>query len=203
VSSTSPLDELLAYLRERFTARVAALVPLLAGASLVPSPPTGLLDLLGRLALAGTLVAQFRLWDDLADRRRDRIDHPERVLSRARSLVPFWGLLVALLLFNLLAVGLSRPPEALAILVGCDAAFLAWYGFLRHWVPVVLRAPFLLLKYPGFVYLLAARPDVPAGASLIAPLVLVYVVLCGYEWWHDPRPRRAVSRTVSPPGNTP
>jgi 4-hydroxybenzoate polyprenyltransferase len=203
VSSTSPLDELFPYLRERFTARVALLVPLLAGASFVPSPPAGTLDLLGRLALAGTLVGQFRFWDDLADRRRDRVDHPERILSRTRSLVPFWGVLVALLLFNLLAVGMSRPPVALGLLGGCDAAFLAWYGVLRHRVPVVLRAPVLLLKYPAFVYLLAARPDCPAGPSLIAPLILVYVLLCAYEWWHDPRPRQAVSRTVSSPGNNP
>jgi SAM-dependent methyltransferase len=197
VSSTSSLDELVRYLRERWTGRVALLVPLLAGASLVPAPCAGALDLLGRLALAGTLVLQFRLWDDLADRRRDSIDHPDRVLPRARSLVPFHAALAALLPLNLAVVGLSSPPEALAVLLGVDVAFLAWYGILRSLVPApVVRAHVLLLKYPVFVFLLAFRPDVLVGTPLIATLVLVYVLLCAYEWWHDPRLRHAVSPTL-------
>src|SRR5262245_41007614 len=97
VSLTSSLDELFRYLRERFTARVALLLPLLAGASLLPTPCSGAPDLLGRLALASTLVLQFRLWDDLADRDRDRQHHPDRILPRARSIGTFHATFAALL----------------------------------------------------------------------------------------------------------
>ena len=61
-----------------------------------PSPSTVLLT----TALAGSLVLQFRLWDDLADLPEDRRRHPDRVLGRTRTTRPFWGLLAATAALN-------------------------------------------------------------------------------------------------------
>jgi hypothetical protein len=75
---------LLAYRRERLPVRLIA--PLSAGLALASAPAarafTGL-TLLQDAGLMALMLAQFRLWDDLADRARDADAHPDRVLVRA------------------------------------------------------------------------------------------------------------------------
>ena len=76
---------MIAYLAERLSPAIfvpaAALIALVSHTAGGHAADSWLLDLL----LALLLIAQFRLWDDLADREHDRRAHPERVLVRART----------------------------------------------------------------------------------------------------------------------
>jgi len=77
------------YCAERIPLRLflplAALLALAARVDAARSIPESIVDA-GILLL---LMAQFRLWDDIADRPHDRIAHPERVLVGAPSDTPF------------------------------------------------------------------------------------------------------------------
>ena len=126
-------------------------------------------------ALAFSLVAQCRLWDDLADRGRDLRSHPERVLVRARSLAPFLYATVLLGGANALALcAFNGPAHAL----GAAALFAAIAGWYRwHARRELAHALMLLLKYPAFVPLLAAPGTWPLAAAAV-----VYGALCAFEW---------------------
>jgi 4-hydroxybenzoate polyprenyltransferase len=65
---------------------------------------------LATAALAFALVAQFRLWDDLVDRERDRRVHPQRVLARTRSAASFRRFAVALGIGNTLGLAALNGP---------------------------------------------------------------------------------------------
>jgi hypothetical protein len=179
-------DELFLYLRTRFGSRIGLLVVLLLLGSLAELPAI-LIDLGVRAVLAATLVAQFRLWDDLADRERDRREHPDRILPRATSLVPFHVLLAAAFAANVGLLVAFRPVWTVVLFLALNAVLLAWYGRLRGWVnrPRV-HSLVLLLKYPAFVVLLAGV----ATLRLLAAAALVYLILCVYEFLHDLRPSR-------------
>jgi len=133
-----------------------------------------------RLGLSGltayTLVAQFRVWDDLEDREHDGALHPDRVLSEAATLLPFWGLLTTLVLLNcfLLAFALSAAAAFLAVCVG----YLAWYRLRTR-----RGYHLLLLKYPALVTVLALQQGATPHALV---LVLIYLTFCIYEVLHDP-----------------
>src|SRR5438128_2339903 len=109
VSSTWSITELLHYRRTRFPLRrflpLALLLTL--AASTVDEAVTGWL-VLQRLLLVLLWLFQLRLEDDLADRERDRRDHPDRVLVRADSR-PFLVLLVLLAAGNTLLTAWLRP----------------------------------------------------------------------------------------------
>lgn len=130
------------------------------------------------------LLAQFRLWDDLADRGVDAVQHPERVLVRARSSAKSVAVCVALGAINCsIAVQRDRPEFAVCILAGLIALLLfAYSGSSKEAVKDLLR----LLKYPAFVMLLAvgqaaASVHTATGAALVA-----YAAACAYEVVHDP-----------------
>ena len=93
------------------------------------------------------LVVQFRLWDDLEDRARDRVAHPARVLVDAAA-EPFRILLFVLMLA---AAALSaQQASALAATLALNAAFWCAYRLARPRISVNgWRFGLLLLKYPG------------------------------------------------------
>ncbi len=131
------------------------------------------------MALSGltayTLVAQFRLWDDLEDRKHDAVQHPYRVLSGAVTLLPFWGLFAALALLNLVLLA-AELSAALGWLAIC-AVHLVWYRLRRR-----RGHHLLLIKYPAIATVLALQH----GATPHAPaLALVYLTFCIYEVLHD------------------
>src|SRR5437870_9734138 len=77
------LEELIRYRRSRVPLRLyLPLAVFLTIAAQLTGRQGTILTLLIDLALAGTMLFQFRLWDDLTDRERDRLEHPERVLVR-------------------------------------------------------------------------------------------------------------------------
>ena len=193
MSSSSSAD-LRAWGRERFQLRrfgPLALVLALAASAGAGRPRV---ERLGRDALlALLLLLQFRLWDDLADLPRDRVDHPERVLCRAATHGPFRAAMVGSAGASALLLARSsghRGPAALARLLGfaaLNAGLFAWYaGPGRRRSGTALGARIVILKYPAFVALLRGS-DRPAGVALALACAGVYLALCAHELLDDGR----------------
>ena len=173
------MDELYLYLRERLPllrfGPVALLLILLGGA---PE-----LERLPMVGLALLLVAVFRLRDDLADRSRDAVEHPDRVLVRASRLQPFvialyLGLLVAFVLVSF-AYDARRGVGLLALALGFELAYRLDLPGRQYWV---------LLKYPCFLVLLA---DVvtPMTVTLCYLSFVVFEQVDDKVLWSRPRRR--------------
>ena len=177
VSSASFAEPLAAWLGERMPPRLYGLAAgvILAGAAVGGSPTW--LWLPCAVATLILLLLQFRLWDDLADVPRDRVEHPERFLPRCASFAPFHAALGAAGIAGLLAVGFLSGLYAALALVALNAAAALWYR----------RAParrtgslLVLAKYPVFSALIAPAPlDPPA---LAAACIAVYLAFCAHEW---------------------
>jgi hypothetical protein len=172
-----------AYWRERF--RPVVFVPaamLIAAASRGAAGAAPTSWTIG-ICCALLLLAQFRLWDDLADRERDRAAHPSRVLARTSRLGPFIAACLILGTINVLLAAWLRGTQGAAAVVALDVAAAAWYT----WRPARRTAAsdlLLLTKYPAFVVVLAI------GSSASLPVVVlaaagVYGLACLFEVWHD------------------
>lgn len=138
--------------------------------------------------IALLLIFQFRLWDDLADAPRDRLDHPERVLPRCASDTVFPTAICLSAGINLIAILMLSGVLAGMLLLLLNIVFAAWY---RRGISKRIGfagAHFVLLKYPAFVVLLAPRPV--DATSLALACAAVYFALGAYEMIHDPRHRR-------------
>ncbi|HEU4342431.1 MAG TPA: hypothetical protein VFU31_12745, partial [Candidatus Binatia bacterium] len=137
-------------------------------------------------ALACTLIFQFRLWDDLESLEEDRLQHPERILSKAVSLVPFRAFLILLFTLNSVFLSLGRDfvPRLAAFLL-LSGGLLCWYRGRRR-VPhnKLADSHLILLKYPLFVYLIT-QPSQAGFISLGLSMSVVYLCFCIYEILHD------------------
>jgi hypothetical protein len=173
VSSASWIADLGAYLRTRFPPRrfvpLALFLALAAGASLWYA------------LLALPWLLQFRLADDLADRERDRLRHPDRILVRAAPL-PFRVFLGLLTAGNVALAAWWLPPPRWAEYLVLTGLFLAWYALPRHRLPPLAAGLPVLLKYPAFVHLLREP-----GAANGWALVLVGACFVAHEFLHDPQ----------------
>ncbi len=175
-----------AYLVERFRPVVflpAIALQLLLALGAVGAAPTPA-RLVPAAALATLLLLQFRLWDDLEDRHRDRVTHPERILVCA-SPAPFRRALAAIGLGNLVLCAAAPSAGALAGLVLLDAAFAAAYRLRTRVSDHVWRFRVLLLKYPIFVGLIATTSGDPRPFHLALAMALMYAAACGHEAYHD------------------
>jgi 4-hydroxybenzoate polyprenyltransferase len=130
------------------------------------------------IGLAALLIVTFRLRDDLADRERDAIEHPERVLTRAASTRPFalavaFGLALAFVHVHR-TFGLTRGLALLGLAAAFELAYRLELPGRHRWV---------LLKYPIFALLLADR---------LAPTLagLCYASFAIYERIDDPALRQ-------------
>jgi hypothetical protein len=187
------------YLETRFHAGVFVpcavflLVVALAGGAAPNAGDTAL-----AVAVGLGLLLQFRLMDDLADRERDRVAHPGRVLPAAPALAPFHALLACTFLFNLAALGApAAGGSRSAVFVGLTAFYGWWYGRLRdHVSRSVVRYHVVVAKYPVFVFLVGAGEGV--GRRLAAAMTLAYLCFALYEALHDDelRASAAVARVV-------
>ena len=144
---------------------------------------------LGQLLFSGvqawTLLLQFRLWDDLCDRERDRRTHPDRVLVRAASLAPFRVLLILAFLLNLALVAVRPDFLNLGLFLALNGAAALWYGWGRRVPPnAILGYHLVLVKYPVFVLLLSQPVSSGWGATLA--MGLVYLCFAIHEAIHDP-----------------
>lgn len=137
--------------------------------------------------LALGLLFQFRLWDDLNDRARDRIAHPNRLLSKTVNTTHFHALHIAALIFNfILLVLLSIPRDQIEMFILLNGSFLLWYRWLhRYCVSRIIACHVILLKYPAFVYLLNRNSSEDLGLHLFLSMISVYFCFCIYELLHD------------------
>jgi hypothetical protein len=127
------------------------------------------------------LLAQFRLWDDLADRAHDAARHPGRALVRSPTTLPYT--LACVLLGGTALALVSLRPGALAGIVALGALDLTLGTFYTLRSRRSARGDVLLLtKYPAFVLIVGAgSPTVMTGLAMI----LVFFGACAYEMWHD------------------
>ena len=192
------------YRAERLPWAMTSIVPLLlavcAQAGARSNPTTFVVD----VVLASLLFAQFRIFDDLADRPRDARTHPGRVLVRTRTVRPIViaGFILAaatvgiLLLRRAVLLDSAVLPAARASAIG---AYLALIGLLSSWYSLrgkrtLVGDHLLLTKYPAFVWIVAtsrvtlpAPGRAPATAQLVLSMVAVYLAACVYEALHDDR----------------
>ena len=138
------------------------------------------------LTLAYTLLLQFRLWDDLNSRGQDRLEHPERVLSKVKALLPFHKLFFLSLVFNCAVLFLEpdfRPK--LAGFIALNGGLLLWYRRrLGLSLNKIINSHVVLAKYPLFVYLLSDTSRAASTPYLLS-LSVVYLCFCVYELLHD------------------
>ena len=172
------------YLRERFRLRIyvpAALA--IAGAAATVAPEWTLLARDAGFALL--LLAQFRLWDDLADRERDAVVHPERTLVRAADVAQPVAFCGALAILNI-CVAVWRDASGLAVgaLAMVDAVFAVCYLASRG--ASALGDQVRLTKYPAFVLIVAGERALAHPWPVIGAAVVVYAGAWAYEVWHDP-----------------
>jgi hypothetical protein len=174
-----------AYLAERFSLRVfVPLAAVMAGAA-----SGGALSGVGLgldAAFALLLLAQFRSWDDLADRGRDAVSHPERILVRAMSTAPLVAFSGALAILNIcLAIQRDDSGVAVAVLVALIGVLGAWYS-LRT-VRTAAGDHLLLSKYPAMVIVVAGARVLSAPVTILCAALALHLAVCLYEVWHDPR----------------
>lgn len=159
----------------------------LAAALLALAWPAGrgglALTALGLLGLI--LLLQLRLVDELADREHDRERHPERVLVRASSLLPFQLAAAALALCGLGGCLLLLPPRATLTAAALLALMPLFYGLSRLLqLPRLLHAQMVLLKYPVLVFVLADAPW-PPEVNLLRRLATTFLLIGIYELVDD------------------
>jgi len=190
------------YRAERLPWTMTAIVPLLlavcAQAGARGNPTTFVVDVL----LASLLFAQFRIFDDLADRPRDARIHPERVLARTHTVRPIViaGLSLAAATLGILLLRTAvRLDSASAARPSAIGAYLALIALLSSWYSLrgertLVGDHLLLTKYPAFVWIVAtSRVTLPAPgreaatAQLVLSMVAVYLAACVYEALHDDR----------------
>jgi hypothetical protein len=142
------------------------------------------------LFMACTLVFQFRLWDDLADRERDRLECPDRVLPKSATLSQFRVLLVTVLVCNLGLIAAWKPESRLILFLVLNAVFFLWYRYRGSlgFGPIA-SYHIVLIKYPVFVYLLGPSTSDVGAAPLLVSMSLVYLCFCIHEVLHDSRLR--------------
>jgi 4-hydroxybenzoate polyprenyltransferase len=185
----SSIKLIYAYWRERYPVNVFlpfAILIAAAGSAAVGSLPTVRGAILG-CVLAYTLVLVFRIVDDLADLRSDRLRHPGRVLVRASSVAPIVVVALAIAVADI-PIMLSQPRPGTRIAVfGAISLFLGlWY----HWrarlgVGPLAGAHVLLLKYPVISLLTCARWDDLTMHTALPSVGAIYLGLCIYEQVHD------------------
>ena len=176
-----------AYARERI--RLEVFAPAIALLSFAAVWVAGAEDLNlavggGALVLMTLLILQFRLWDDLADRDRDRAAHPHRVLV-AHDAAPFRGLLIVLLVATGVvgfAIGGNSALVSIPVLNGCA---LVLYRSIRPRLSADLWPALLVAtKYPALVALVATIVGEPVLNRLLLGCLTTSVGACLYEWTH-------------------
>lgn len=133
------------------------------------------------------LVFQFRLWDDLSDLSHDRIEHPNRTLSKSNNILSFYVLVFLLFMSNLyMLFWYNSNLSKLLGYLGLCMIFMAWY----KWRPTntkynLLNSIVVLSKYPAIVWLIGNNIETNNNFILISSLLSVYFIFLIYEITHD------------------
>lgn len=190
VLSSSVIEELFRYQKSRLpNRRFLPLVAFLCTAGLAGGLPDRVFAAVLTVFLAYTLVFQFRLLDDLNDLPFDRIAHPRRVLTQARSMTRYFGLQMALFTLNLFLILLqSGSWRRLLVFLVFNGICLVWYRWRhRFMLGSIIHSHVVLIKYPVFVYLLSTQSHESGKVTLLMAMSLVYVCFGIYEILHDKR----------------
>ena len=172
-----------AYFRERFAPAVFA--PLAAGIALAASGGTfETLRFTADACFGLLLLAEFRLLDDLADRRGDAETHPRRVLARAATISPFVSTCAMLAAGNAAISAASAATISLPVLLALHAVLAVLY--LTRSRRTIGGDQLLLAKYPAFVLIVAGARVATAPLAVAAGALVVYAAVSLYEAWHDP-----------------
>lgn len=189
MSFVSSLERVAAWRSTRFAwPRFLPLAGLLVWAAFAAGGASAATTAAGFL-LAVSLVAQFRLWDDLVDRARDRDADPPRVLAQCASTVAFERIVALLGAANAFVLLSLHGEQALLGYLLLNATAALWY--LGHRARGLAHALILHLKYPVFILLIAPPAVVPlAGAAI------VYAAVVGFELLDEPRLHARAGRIV-------
>lgn len=177
------------YWRERYPVSVFvpfAILIAAAGAAAGGSLPTVRGAMIG-CVLAYTLVLVFRIGDDLADLRSDRLRHPDRVLVQSSSLTPIVVLALVIAAGDVLIMLFQPWPGARIAVFAAASLFLAlWYQLrTRLSAGPLAGAHVVLLKYPIISILTCANWDHLTLRTALPPAGALYLGLCIYEQVHD------------------
>lgn len=173
-----------AYLAERVSPRVFLPLALaIAGAAAGGTFHGARLGIDAGFALL--LLAQFRSWDDLADRGKDAIAHPERILVRTTSMAPIVAFSGALAILNI-CLAVQRDASGIAVM-----ALVALIGILGAWYALRTQRTaagdiLLLSKYPAMVVVVAGDRVLTAPMQILAAALALHLAASLYEVWHDP-----------------
>jgi 4-hydroxybenzoate polyprenyltransferase len=187
------IDLAIAYLRERY--RPLPWVPLacaLALAGLAVSGPLSAAtagDFVTAWFIAFLLVLAFRVWDDIEDHERDTHEHPERIVVRAMTRVPFAAIAViaGAAAVGIIASGAQPRARLTALAIGAVTLF-AWYRGRRFLGAV--GVPIILAKYPLIAFVSAApRSNAPSLGVAVAVFASLYLALLVYDLTDDARVR--------------
>ncbi len=191
--STSFRADLAAYLGTRIlTVRVLALW-LVVGTAIVLVAGAGTASaarLAGAVVIAGVLIVQLRLWDDLVDRRHDRSRSPDRILVGTHHAAAFAVLLLAAAVLPAAWLLLHRSLQAFAVyLVLLGALGLLYHSQAGATLARPVRTSLLLVKYPIIVLIVATA--VRSEPLPWWPAIVLYGLLLAYEWQDDRELRSA------------
>jgi 4-hydroxybenzoate polyprenyltransferase len=182
--SVSTNNLIVSYIAQR--ARFQALLPLSVAIAAVAWTGVGmnafqLPEFVATVAQSLLLVFAFRVWDDIEDRHRDAVHHPERVLASSSRVTPFIIFAAALAAAGMIpAVLIARLAQQLAIINLAIVVLIIWYHRRATDAPTLANAHIVLLKYPVIAFAVAPiRPRLPA-------LVALYLGLCAFEVFDDP-----------------
>lgn len=183
VSSKSFVDDVLAYAASRLVVgRIVLLWLAVAACALIVSREISAASAILVLWLSAILIAQFRLWDDLADRAHDAATHPQRVIVTTNHARRFSYLCGLLSLPVAATLGRGYGIEHLAVYVGLLVFMSVLYAANGTVLPSLLRAHLVLLKYPAFIWLCALNADLAQWARVGTA---AYLALCIFEMASD------------------
>ncbi len=177
------------YWRERYPVSVFlpfAILIVVAGIAASGSLPTVRSAVIG-CVLAFTLVLVFRIADDLADLRSDRLRHPNRVLVQSSNVSPIVVLVFVIAAGDVLIM-LFQPQSVarIAIFAAISLFLFLWYQQRSHLRTGPLTgAHVVLVKYPVIAFLTAANWDHLTLRTALPPAGALYLGLCIYEQLHD------------------
>ena len=175
---------LLAYARQRLTTGGLGLpVLLVTGGAVLANGSYGVSSLALKAAIAALLVSSFRIWDDVMDRPRDAIAHPDRVTVNAgsvRALVAAAAVAAAIAALLLPRIGDWR--FSIGLLASLTLLLAARYRLRAGRSAMTDRV--LLLKYPAFALALTSPGALLVWRGVLA-CVVVYLAACVHEWTHD------------------
>ena len=173
---------MIAYWRERFDLIRFGPAAALVGMAAAATGNSALTTWGVNTALAVALIAQFRLWDDLADRERDRHRHAQRTLVAAAHIWPFVIQAMGLAAANVALVLQVQGRTPAAVLLALNVAAATYY-LLRPAERTIGSDLLLLVKYPAFVLILSGSE--PRPGRLVLAMAMTYAAACAFDVWHD------------------